>query len=221
MPDSSTRFIGERGWTEGGGNKCKRWREMIGMRWRLIEEEVRKGVEVGEREKRGGRHFLLHLLLLSFHLKLFSFHLQSSFDVHSFFMLVFSTISTVSYVSQYFNLALMLFFHPLLLIDVLLGRKYMGFSHSSTGPIPTPTTHTHSFSVFPPDSLCLMSEGKVLKKTTHIPPQSILGVCWNFMPLVVPSTLTVRFYGNTIIRGRLWDENISASGLKRHLCLMI
>lgn len=132
-----------------------------------------------------------------------------------------SPLSLISYVSQYFNLALMLFFHPLLLIDVLLGRKYMGFSHSSTGPIPTPTTHTHSFSVFPPDSLCLMSEGKVLKKTTHIPPQSILGVCWNFMPLVVPSTLTVRFYGNTIIRGRLWDENISASGLKRHLCLMI
>lgn len=130
-----------------------------------------------------------------------------------------SPLSLISYVSQYFNLALMLFFHPLLLIDVLLGRKYMGFSHSSTGPIPTPTTHT--FSVFPPDSLCLMSEGKVLKKTTHIPPQSIMGVCWNFMPLVVPSTLTVRFYGNTIIRGRLWDENISASGLKRHLCLMI
>lgn len=61
-----------------------------------------------------------------------------------------SPLSLISYVSQYFNLALMLFFHPLLLIDVLLGRKYMGFSHSSTGPIPTPTTHTHSFSVFPP-----------------------------------------------------------------------
>lgn len=205
MPDSSTRFIGERGWTEVGGNKCKRWREMIGMRWRLIEE-VRKRVEVGERERKEEEGIFFFTCCFShFTLNFFLFisgPLLTSILSSSLSFLR-SPLSLISYVSQHLNLALMLFFHPLLLINVLLGRKYMGFSHSSTGPIPAPTTHTHSFSVFPSIPSVSCQRGKVLKKTAHIPPQSILGVCWNFMPLVVPSTLTVCSYGNTIIRGRL------------------
>lgn len=166
MPDSSTRFIGERGWTEGGGNKCKRWREMIGMRWRLIEEEVRKRVEVGEREKRGGRHFLLHLLLLSFHLKFFSFHLQSSFDVHSFFILVFSTISTVSYLLCFsaFESGSHAFLSPPPPHRCVIREKVHGIFPQFNRTNPNPH-HPHAL-VFclSLDSLCLMSEGESLEE---------------------------------------------------------
>lgn len=163
---------------------------------RVREREIESRREDGKEEKADIRFFT------SFYFPSF---LQLSFPFISYVLFCLFYLHYFSYLHSSFPpfpLSPLLFSSPLLPVSVM-SRSW----GESTWDFPTARQdqtqpHTHSFSV-PPSTPSVSCQRGVLRKTTHIPPPSILDVCWNFMPLVVPQTSTVCCYGDRIIRRRL------------------